>query len=352
VGKCSNGADTPAGTDCAADFAVADTFSADDCTAGCVWTPAPVAPTMKPTHPIVASFPGYSHLSGACRSTSPDRLFDESEKMTERPPYIYREKNTDFPAFPEGTSPSELITLCEEINNLNAADPATNPASCLGFHSGPYVSIFGPNIGKWDPEGPWKFWDEGSGAIDLTGTKPNHQYVCYIKGNLCPGGVDPAPAGDNGCNYGACFNPLAVEIYHTRCVHGPSSCSSQEQYYTPEQVMEYGMSCKCTDILDYPSTIGMCDRNGVHTPMAVDSDCASAGSAPVCNSVGGIYSVGDPAAAAFSACDLTCNHLHQQTISPPARHVHGLRLPRSRVDRRTDYHDSVSLSHDSCRGCW
>ena len=50
------------------------------------------------------------------------------------------------------------------------------------------------------PEGTdWITWDEGSGTIDITGTKPNHQYVCYIKGNVCPGGIDPAPEGTAAC---------------------------------------------------------------------------------------------------------------------------------------------------------
>ena len=44
-------------------------------------------------------------------------------------------------------------------------------------------------------------------------------------------------AGDNGCNYGACFNPLAVDSYHTRCVHDASFCSTVEQYYTAAQVV-------------------------------------------------------------------------------------------------------------------
>ena len=96
-----------------------------------------------------------------------------------------------------------MVTLCDNLNTLHAADPITNPATCLGFHSGPWVSIFGLNIdqpGPHLPEGTeWLTWDEGSGTIDLTGTKPNHQYVCYIKGNLCPGGIDPAPAGTAAC---------------------------------------------------------------------------------------------------------------------------------------------------------
>ena len=97
VGKCSDGADTPAGTDCAATFMAADSYEEAGCPTAapdnCVWTPAPKAPNPRPPHPTAASFDGYSHLSGACRSTPPDRLFDESEKMTGRPAYIYRKRS-------------------------------------------------------------------------------------------------------------------------------------------------------------------------------------------------------------------------------------------------------------------
>ena len=94
VGKCS---DTLAGTDCAAAFAEAATFEADSCPTAapenCAWTAAPVAPNPKPAHPVAASFDGYTHKSGACRSTAPDRLFDESAKMTGRPAYLYRKRS-------------------------------------------------------------------------------------------------------------------------------------------------------------------------------------------------------------------------------------------------------------------
>ena len=96
VGKCSDGADTPAGTDCAATFMAADSYEEAGCPTAapdnCVWTPAPKAPN-KPAHPTAASFDGYSRLPGACRSTPADRLFDESEKMTGRPAYIYRKRS-------------------------------------------------------------------------------------------------------------------------------------------------------------------------------------------------------------------------------------------------------------------
>ena len=89
------------------------------------------------------------------------------------------------------------LQACREPHDLASGRPEdeTFPLS----KPGPWVSIFGLNIdqhGPHLPEGtPWKTWDEGSGTIDLTGTKPNHQYICYIKGNVCPGGVDPDPAG-------------------------------------------------------------------------------------------------------------------------------------------------------------
>ena len=82
------------------------------------------------------------------------------------------------------------------------------------------------------------------------------------------------------------------------------------------------------DILDYPSTIGICNNAGFHSPMAIASDCpATSAPGPVCNSIGGLYTVGDPAVAAFSACDLTCNHLHEQTITPPAETYQGCSFP-------------------------
>jgi hypothetical protein len=117
--------------------------------------------------------------------------------------FAQHRRNTEFPSFPDWANPTALIALCDNLNTLHAADAATNPATCLGFHSGPWVSVFGLNIDQPGPHLPegnlWKPWDEGSGTIDLTGTKPNHQYVCYIKGNLCPGGIDPAPEGTAAC---------------------------------------------------------------------------------------------------------------------------------------------------------
>ena len=92
--------------------------------------------------------------------------------------------------------------------------------------------------------------------------------------------------------------------------------------------MEYGMSCKCMDILDYPSTIGICNNAGSYSPMAIASDCPAASvPGPVCNSIGGLFTAGDPAVAAFSACDLTCNHLHEQTITPPDDTYQGCSFP-------------------------
>ena len=97
VGKCADGADTPADTDCAAKFIAADSFEADGCPTAapdnCAWAAAPAAPNPKPPHPTAASFDGYSHLSGACRSTPVDRLFDDSPKMSGRPAYIYRKRS-------------------------------------------------------------------------------------------------------------------------------------------------------------------------------------------------------------------------------------------------------------------
>ena len=47
---------------------------------------------------------------------------------------IYK-KNTAFPNFPAGTSPADLAAKCDGMNVKHRADPVTNPATCLGFHS-------------------------------------------------------------------------------------------------------------------------------------------------------------------------------------------------------------------------
>jgi hypothetical protein len=195
VGKCSNSADTPAGTDCAAAFAAASTYGKDSCdTAGaakCSWTAAPSSPAPKPPHPAAEVIPGYSVLSGACRTTSPANAADSTATpMQDRPPYMYT-KNANFPTLTAGFTLAELATKCDNINILHKANPGNNPATCLGFHSGPWVSLFGLKIadpGQHNDLGGWAGYDEGSGAVDLTGTKPNAQYVCYIK--------DPKTAAD------------------------------------------------------------------------------------------------------------------------------------------------------------
>jgi hypothetical protein len=195
VGKCSNGADTPSGTDCAADFAAGSTFEKDSCATdapgNCVWTAAPVSPIAKPAHPAAEPMDGYNTFSGACRSTSPANKADPSApQMQDRPSYMYK-KNAAFPAFPAGTSPADLAAMCDQINVNHRAFPDTHKAVCLGFHSGPWMSIFGLGMtdeGSHQREG-WTGYDEGSGTNTLEGTKPNHQYLCFI--NLSP----PMPSG-------------------------------------------------------------------------------------------------------------------------------------------------------------
>ena len=189
VGKCSGTATD--GTSCKTEFQAGNTYEEDSCKDGCTWTPAPTSPTVKPSHPAVDMIDGYNGQSGACRSTSPANKADSSATpMQDRPPYIYK-KNTAFPNFPAGTSPADLAAKCDEMNVKHRADPVTNPATCLGFHSGPWMSLFGSKINEDGPhmEEGWSAWDEGSGTLTLEGTKPNHQYICFI--NMAP----PMPAG-------------------------------------------------------------------------------------------------------------------------------------------------------------
>jgi hypothetical protein len=185
IGKCSNSADSPGGTDCAAIFSAAGTYEADSCPSGdtdtekCVWTAAPASPTEKPPHPVVPSIAGYTFKSGACRATSATNAADPANlpQNNDRPNYMYK-KNADFPTFPANTAPADLAAYCDTLPN------------CLGFHSGPWMSLFGTGldaVGEWQ-DGLGGGWagDPGQGPPDgdtttLTATKPNHQYVCFYK---------------------------------------------------------------------------------------------------------------------------------------------------------------------------
>jgi hypothetical protein len=184
IGRCSNSADTPSGVECAELYADADTFEEDSCnkTLLCTWTAAPVSPAVKPAHPQAVALEGYSYMSGACRSTSIANKADPNAVTgQDRPPYMYV-KNTDFPQLPSPYSLADLKVLCDTINTDHLADPATNPASCLGFHSGPWVSIFGPHMNEAGPHltGTWVGSAGQEGTTTLETTKPNHQYICYM----------------------------------------------------------------------------------------------------------------------------------------------------------------------------
>ena len=194
IGRCGNSADTPDGVDCAALFAAEDTFEADSCRTAssskasttapekCTWTPAQTAPVVKPAHPQAVAIEGYSFMSGACRSTSIANKADPNAVMgQDRPPYMYIQ-NHNFPSLPSAYSLTDLAAQCDTINTNHLKDPVTNPASCLGFHSGPTVSIFGPHMNENGPHltGDW-VGDAGNAVTTtLETTQANHQYICYM----------------------------------------------------------------------------------------------------------------------------------------------------------------------------
>lgn len=171
VGKCSGAAT------CATDFAAADTFEKDSCPDGCTWSAAPSSPSVKQPHPATDSIGGYKAVSGACRGTSSINAAKDPPVLNQdRPNYAYK-KNADFPSFPTGTSPKDLAAACDKIDG------------CVGFHSGPWMSLFGPGINETDPvptnvpEGYIGAAGQGGilGTTTLNFTKPNPQYICFIK---------------------------------------------------------------------------------------------------------------------------------------------------------------------------
>ena len=147
----------------------------------------------------------------------------------------------------------------------------------------------------------------------------------------CPGGVHLNPTGSdlNGCSYGGC---LARDGTGTRrCVHDSTFCRSTEDFVPAEDLIEMNLECTCEDILDYPSTIGICDHSGgVYTAMVnLTTDCPPGDGVPLCSpDEDGRYTVGNPQVAALTACDLPCNKVHGHTRPTTEGEYEGCQFPR------------------------
>ena len=182
VGTCTNSAGTDT-IDCSAMFSAANTFEQESCLTAaphnCTWTAAPRATTPKPAPPVADNLAGYTFRSGACRGPT----------LNDRPPYAYR-KNTEFPNFPAWAEPSALTEWCNELNDAHALNNTTNPASCLGFHSGPWVSVFGVGMNVTDP-GISSDWAPDNG----NGNDPSGDHYH-------PGGNDALLTSNNNGQYG------------------------------------------------------------------------------------------------------------------------------------------------------
>jgi len=127
----------------------------------------------------------------------------------------------------------------------------------------------------------------------------------------------------NGCSYPACASPSGTEY---RCVHDERFCTDDESFVPASQV-----SCSCTDILGYPSTIGVCNASGYFLPMVREEDCV--GGTPICESEsmdgGGVptFLVGYKSSP-FSACDLQCGFEFDHEAVVPEETYHGCKFPK------------------------
>ena len=121
----------------------------------------------------------------------------------------------------------------------------------------------------------------------------------------CQSTVVTSPAGDNGCNYGACKSLTGGTL---TCAYDSSFCGSTEDWLTAQDVIDAGEECTCEHILNYPNNIGTCSSSGVYSPMALASDCS--GGTAVCEAEpGGHYMMGDIQSGVkqFTSCDLKCD---------------------------------------------
>lgn len=113
---------------------------------------------------------------------------------------------------------------------------------------------------------------------------------------------------DNGCRYGACKSTTNSDDW--TCVYASSFCVGDSIFRTASEVSGSGRTCQCKDLLSFPSLIGVCDSNGVLSPMAIPSDCSNG--TPFCAARAAEEDEpsvfpGDPDIP-FTACDLPCFH--------------------------------------------
>ena len=143
---------------------------------------------------------------------------------------------------------------------------------------------------------------------------------------VCTTATVSSPAGDNGCNYGACKSLTSGTL---NCAYDNSFCGSTEEWLTAAEVIDAGEECTCMNILNYPMNIGTCSSSGVYSPMAVAGHCS--GGTAVCDAdTDGHYFLGDTAAGAtqFTACDLKCDGTAGHTVDIPTDTFQGCEFPQ------------------------
>ena len=143
---------------------------------------------------------------------------------------------------------------------------------------------------------------------------------------VCATATVSSPAGDNGCNYGACKSLTSGTL---NCAYDNSFCGSTEEWLTAAEVIDAGEECTCMNILNYPMNIGTCSSSGVYSPMAVAGHCS--GGTAVCDAdTDGHYFLGDTATGAtqFTACDLKCDGTAGHTVDIPTDTFQGCEFPQ------------------------
>jgi len=125
---------------------------------------------------------------------------------------------------------------------------------------------------------------------------------------LCDGSAVssiPAVEADNGCSYGACGGESEA-VSDWTCAYDESFCAESRPFRSAADVEAAGGTCRCTDLLNFPQLIGVCNSMGVMSPMAVADDCKGGSAICPANS-DGVFSTGDTDHP-FTACDLPCFH--------------------------------------------
>merc|ERR1712032_1303936 len=151
---CTAGTDTSGACEGAFSGKAEEDMKADACPENCTFTAAVTSPAVPKTpHVPAVGFEGFEIWSGACRGPGGEKVNGKYVRA--------------FPREDGDMTEGDCMREC------------CAHSACVGYHHGPWCSIFGPGIDK-TAAGDWG--GDSHPETTIVATKPNVQYICAVKG--------------------------------------------------------------------------------------------------------------------------------------------------------------------------